>query len=45
MGDVITYKCLIYTREGVPRDAIILRKRDDVIWEDLVRKASIKELT
>lgn len=35
-GDVITYKCVSVSSTGVPRQAVILRKRLDMSWNDVL---------
>ena len=36
IGDIITYTCISVSNLGSPIRPKILRKRGDVIWEDIV---------
>lgn len=36
IGDVITYKCLSFSPKGLPKQATIVRKREDITWEEVL---------
>lgn len=37
IGDVVTFKCLHFFNSGVPKSPVLVRKREDVKWEEIVK--------
>jgi len=44
VGDIVSYKCLSLSWQGLPRQSIVFRKREDLTWEHVVRNDSIEKL-
>lgn len=42
IGDVVTYKCISVNHRGIPKLPVLLRKREDITWSEVLQN-SIKQ--
>ena len=42
IGNVITYQCISFSSIGIPKNPVVLRKREDLLWDDVLKSEIYK---